>query len=226
MTRTFEYLPLHATKTTVKGKLTLNSSELGSYQYELHLNATPPAPEPPKHFTCHLGSSQQLQCKVHNYAKGRAEYTCKIRDAAGGNVDSPDFHVEKSVTASGLEVIVDVTFEPSHLGDSQVTLSLSSESGGDYTIPLFGHCLPPRPEGPYTVKAGQTITIPFKNVFSHTMQFSYSVNSSAFSVKALETLKARKTCNMQVSLNTWHTHMYTHSCTHMYTYTHTHTGCV
>lgn len=204
MTRTFEYLPLHATKTTIKGKLTLNSSELGSYQYELYLNATPPAPEAPKHFTCHLGSSQQLQCKVHNYAKGRAEYACKVKDAAGGNVDCADFHVEKSVTASGMEVVVEVTFEPSHLGDSQATLFLSSDSGGDYTVPLYGHCLPPRPEGPYSVKAGQTIAIPFKNVFPQTVQFSYSVNSPAFSVKASETLKARKMCNMQVSSNNAH----------------------
>ena len=200
MTRTFEYLPLQAGET--RGKLTLSSSELGSYQYELHLTATPPSPEPPVHLTCHLGNSQQRPCKVPNYAKGaRVEYNCKIRDTNDG--DSTDFHVEKSVTASGTEVVVEVTFEPSRLGDTQATLFLSSHVGGDYAIPLHGHCLPPRPEGPYTVKAGQTIGIPFKNVFPQTMQFSYTCNNPTFSVKAAETLKARKTCNMQVN------HMYT-----------------
>lgn len=113
-------------------------------------------------------------------------------------VDSTDFHVEKSITASGTEAVIEVLFEPPHLGDSQATLSLSSTQGGDYTIPLFGHCLPPRPQGPYTLKVGQSISIPFKNVFPQTMQFSYSINSPAFSVRAPETLKARKTCNMQV----------------------------
>ena len=183
------------------GKVTFSSSELGSYQYELHLIATPPTPEPPIHFTCHLGSNQQQQCKVYNHGKGtRVDYNCKIRDSSGENVDNTDFHVDKSVTASGTEVLVDVTFEPSHLGDSQATLFLTSSSGGDYTIPLVGHCLPPRPEGPFTIKAGQTINIPFKNVFPQTMQYTYSVNSPVFSVKALETVKARKTCNMQVQV--------------------------
>ena len=73
----FEYLPLRADSGTV-GKLTLTSSELGAYQYELHLVATPPSPEPPLHFTTPLGSSQQQQCRVSNYAKGRVEYTCKV----------------------------------------------------------------------------------------------------------------------------------------------------
>ena len=109
--------------------------------------------------------------------------------------------MEKSITASGTEAAIEVLFEPSRIGDSQATLSLSSTQGGDYTIPLFGHCLPPRPQGPYTLKVGQTISIPFKNVFPQTMQFSYSINSSAFSVRAPETLKAKKTCNMQVCNN-------------------------
>ena len=183
------------------GKLTFSSSELGVYQYELQLTATPPTPEPPTHFTCHLGKSKQLQCKVPNYAKGpRVEYSCKVRDGGEGS-ESSDFHVEKSVMASGAEVVVEVTFEPCHLGDSQATLYLSSSQGGDYTIPLLGHCLPPQPEGPHVVKAGQTITIPFKNVFPQTVQFSYSVNSPVFSVKATDTLKPRKTCNMQASVS-------------------------
>ena len=113
-------------------------------------------------------------------------------------VDSADFHVEKSIIASGAEAVIEVTFEPSHLGDSQTTLSLSSTLGGDYTIPLFGHCLAPCPQGPYTVKAGQTISLPFKNVFPQTMQFSYTLSTPAFSVRAPETMKAKKTCNMQV----------------------------
>ena len=183
------------------GKLIFTSSELGAYQYELHLTATPPTPEQPIHFTCHLGKSKQQQCKVPNYAKGtRVEYSCRIRDrASGDNSESSNFHVDKSIMASGTEVIIEVNFEPSHVGDFQATLFLSSSQGGDYTVPLFGHCLPPRPEGPHIVKAGQTITIPFKNVFPQTMQFSYSVNSPLFSVKAADTIKPRKTCNMQAS---------------------------
>lgn len=132
--------------------------------------------------------------------------------------------MEKSITASGTEAAIEVLFEPSRLGDSQATLSLSSNQGGDYTIPLFGHCLPPRPQGPYTLKVGQTISIPFKNVFPQTMQFSYSINSPAFSVRAPETLKAKKPCNMQVYANLplciyflheisrWKTYLHVYTC--------------
>jgi len=66
-------------------------------------------------------------------------------------LDHCDYHVEKTVTAaastgSGTEVTVDVTFEPSSIGDTRALLSLSSAVGGDYTFPLTGVCLPPKPQ--------------------------------------------------------------------------------
>lgn len=81
-------------------------------------------------------------------------------------VDSSDFHVERSITIAGsTEAAVEVTFEPSHLGDTQSTLTITSSSGGDYTVPLSGHCLAPKPQGPYVIKAGGSIHIPFKNIY-------------------------------------------------------------
>ena len=73
----FEYLPLKVGESTAK--LSLQSSDLGVYQYELHLVATPPPPERVYHFTTHLGSSHQQHCSFVSYAKGRTEYTCKVR---------------------------------------------------------------------------------------------------------------------------------------------------
>ncbi len=112
-------------------------------------------------------------------------------------MDSSDFHVERTITtsyagSSGTEATMDVVFEPSHFGDIQATLSISSPAGGDYTIPLYGHCLVPRPQGPFTVKAGSSVSIPFKNVFSQTTQFAFVVDSPAFSVRASDNLKPRK----------------------------------
>jgi len=112
-------------------------------------------------------------------------------------VDSSDFHVEKTTTVSSVEV----TFEPSHLGDTPATLTISSPSAGDYTIPLYGHCLIPKPQGPFTIKAGSSISIPFKNAFTQVTQFSFSVDNPAFVVKASDTLKPRKTYNILVSYN-------------------------
>ena len=74
---TFEYLPLKVGETT--GKLTLQSPELGAYNYELVLTATPPAPERTVHFTTSLGNYQPLPCHFTSYSKGRTEYTCKVR---------------------------------------------------------------------------------------------------------------------------------------------------
>ena len=72
----FEYLPLKVGEST--GKLSLQSSDLGVYQYELHLTATPPPPERQVHFTTHFGLNHQQQCGFVSYAKGRTEYTCKV----------------------------------------------------------------------------------------------------------------------------------------------------
>lgn len=72
----FEYLPLKVGEST--GKLSLQSSDLGVYQYELHLMAMPPLPERLFHFTTHLGINDQQQCGFLSYAKGRTEYTCKV----------------------------------------------------------------------------------------------------------------------------------------------------
>ena len=71
----FEYLPLKVGESTAK--LSLQSSDLGVYQYELHLVATPSPPERLFHFTTHLGLSHQQHCGFVSYAKGRTEYTCK-----------------------------------------------------------------------------------------------------------------------------------------------------
>ena len=60
--------------------------------------------------------------------------------------------MDKSVTAaaasqgSPTDVTVDVTFEPSSVGDTRAVLLVSSSAGGDYMFPLTGVCLPPKPQ--------------------------------------------------------------------------------
>ena len=121
-------------------------------------------------------------------------------------LDNPDFHVDRSVQApsagaagGGAEVGVEVQFEPSHLGDTKATLLVSSATGGDYSIPLFGHCLAPKPQGPFAIRAGASINIPFKNVFAQPTHFVFHVDNPAFTVKATDTLKAKKTYHILVS---------------------------
>ena len=67
-------------------------------------------------------------------------------------LDHGDYHVDKTVSAaaaaagSATDVTVDVTFEPSSVGDSRTVLCVSSSVGADYVFPLCGVCLPPKPQ--------------------------------------------------------------------------------
>lgn len=119
-------------------------------------------------------------------------------------MDNADFHVDKLVMAApgsqgGSEVSVDVTYEPIQLGESRAVLSLSSPLGGDYTIPLFGSALAPKPQGPIQIRAGSSISIPFKNVFLQPTTFSFQTEPPAFTVKQCEAVRPKKTHHISVS---------------------------
>ena len=98
--------------------------------------------------------------------------------------------MEKSINvasagSSGTEASIEVTFEPSHLGDTQAILTISSPTGGDYTIPLHGHCLVPKPQGPFVIKAGATTSVSFKNVFGQVTQFNFAVTARQLERKVM-----------------------------------------
>ncbi|XP_065674973.1 hydrocephalus-inducing protein homolog isoform X5 [Hydra vulgaris] len=193
---TFEYLPLKSGTTT--GRLNLQSFDLGVYIYDLNLIANSALPERAVHFTAALGVSQVQTCKFINYARTRTEYSVKV--------DSSDFIVDKTVNApsslgGGTEVSLDVTYEPSRLGNSETTLILTSTVGGEYVFPLFGHCLLPKPQGPFTVKANGSTQIPFKNIFSQTISFTFYLDNPLFSTKSGEVIKPKKSYNIVVSFN-------------------------
>ncbi|XP_072492710.1 hydrocephalus-inducing protein homolog isoform X2 [Notamacropus eugenii] len=193
-TVTFDFQPLKAGETV--GRLNLHQSDLGTYQYELNLKAIPGRPEKPVYFQAALGSSQSVNAKFINYTRQKTEYSCKT--------DNQDFHVEKLVYAppgaqGGSEVNVEVNFEPSQLGEIRGMLYLSSVTGGEYTIPLIGLAQYPKPQGPIQIRAGSSTIIPFKNVFYHQMSYSFIVESSAFIVKAIDTVRSKKINNITVS---------------------------
>lgn len=62
---------------------------------------------------------------------------------------------------------------------------------GEYECPLTARGLPPRPQGPIDIAKGGG-SIPFKNVFPAAAEFTYVVDNPAFSVRAGETLPAKK----------------------------------
>jgi hydrocephalus-inducing protein len=49
----------------------------------------------------------------------------------------------------GTDVAVDVTFEPSQLGEHKGILTISSPTSGEYIFPLYGTCVAAKPQGPF-----------------------------------------------------------------------------
>ncbi|KAL0967857.1 hypothetical protein UPYG_G00258430 [Umbra pygmaea] len=189
----FEYQPLRVGESTAR--LTVQNGDLGFYHYELLLKALPAPHEKPLHFCAPLGSGQYISAKFRNYSRVKAEYACKT--------DSPDFIVEKSIIASagyqpGTDINLEVYFEPCQLGEVRGMLNVSSVIGGEYMFPLFGCCTPPKAQGPFLIRAGANVSIPFKNVFLQTTAFSFLVDNPAFTVKGVENIKPKKTHNILV----------------------------
>ncbi|XP_077975805.1 hydrocephalus-inducing protein homolog isoform X2 [Styela clava] len=193
----FEYQPLKAGE--FSGKLILTNSELGSYMYDLALKAMTAGPEKTTYFNAGLGTNQTITIRFQNYARQKTDYICKI--------DNSEYSCEKTLTSapassgSGTEVVLDVLFEPVILGESRATLTVSSSVGGEYIFPLIGRCTPPRPQGPFVVRAKSSVSVPFKNVFPTTTVFTFQVDNPLFSVKPGEPIRSKKTHNISVTFD-------------------------
>ncbi|XP_078257666.1 hydrocephalus-inducing protein homolog [Rhinoraja longicauda] len=184
---TFEYQPLRVGESSIR--LTLNNNDLGIYQYDLLLKAMPAGHERPVYFRTTFGNCQVLGAKFINFSRQKLEYHCKIENS--------EFLVDKSITVppaspGGTEVSVEVTYEPLQLGKSRAILHIVSNTGGKYSIPLYGLCLPAKPQGPFSIRSGFTTSIPFKNIFPQVMTFSFQTDNPMFVCKPNETLRGKK----------------------------------
>lgn len=104
----------------------------------------------------------------------------------------------------GSEVSLEVTYEPIQLGESCTVLHIFSPIGGEYTIPLFGSAMAPKPQGPIQIRAGSSVSIPFKNVFLQPTTFSFQTDHAAFVVKPCEPVRSKKTHYISVSYEAPH----------------------
>jgi hydrocephalus-inducing protein len=91
-----EFLPLHVKE--AMAKLSFSSNELGLYHYELRLVSTHPNPERNLQFKVGLGGSQMLTFRFLSFSKVKTEFNCRI--------DSPDFTVEKTISAPAGESFI------------------------------------------------------------------------------------------------------------------------
>ncbi|EKX37002.1 hypothetical protein GUITHDRAFT_78541 [Guillardia theta CCMP2712] len=160
-------------------KVTFSSQELGDFVFELKLIATPASADKSMQMKASLGGSHKATFRFLHFLKSAATYQC--------HADDPAFSVPTTISApaateeTGVEVEVEVTFEPSKLGECNAKLTLQSDEAGEYLCILNGHGLPPNPQGPFDV-AG-TLKLEFKNPFLDQESFELKTDSPAFSLK-------------------------------------------
>jgi len=185
----FEFLPLFVREK--QAQLTLSSADLGNNTYMLSLVSTDPAPCPTEEFETPLGSTEMRTIKVMNMAPSRGE-RAKYKIAISSNAFK--FKSAGDTVSPGNDNIIKVpiSFEPGQLGVVRATMTLNSATGGQFDIPLVGNCLNPVPAGPFTIKAGGKVTIPFKNVLDETCKYVYVVSNNQFTAKDSEDWKPKE----------------------------------
>ena len=192
------YRPLLVGEETCPASFTC--AELGDYKYTLRLRGTPPPLDNSISFSVSLGAKQVLPFRFMHYLNAKAEYTCKFE----GGTDSP-FEVETSrvvafaAGAEGIEQEVEVSFEPSRLGEIfRDTLVVSSSSGGEYRCVVTGRCTQPQPQGPIEIKGGSG-TVAFKNIFAKEVVFKLRVDNPCFQVNETEKIASKHSKSIAIS---------------------------
>ena len=79
----------------------------------------------------------------------KAEYKCSFRNKGVAGFDSKlPVVAAPAATSDGVDVPVELVFEPSSVGEFRDVLVLSSATAGEYECPVTGRCVPPKPQGP------------------------------------------------------------------------------
>ena len=97
--------------------------------------------------------------RFQHWLAEKTEYKAAFRGKTSGAFEcKPSTVAAAPAGPDGQELQVEVTFEPSSIGDDyHDTLVVSSITGGEYECQVNGVCLPPKPSGPFeVVKVMQT----------------------------------------------------------------------
>ncbi|KAL3657260.1 hypothetical protein V7S43_017769 [Phytophthora oleae] len=172
-----EYRPILHSETPTEDKLTISFVELGEYTYNLVLTTLAVGPERILYFKAPLGGSQTQAFTFTSYAEATAELSCSVHDPTSFSVPET-CKVEGSSSWEGKHESILIKFEPEAIGDFRDTLTLFSDTVGQYKCTLQGLSVPPLPQGPYVFST--TKDIEFKNVFSTPQDFEIMVDNPRF----------------------------------------------
>jgi hydrocephalus-inducing protein len=181
-----EFRPLVPTPQPTEHLLIISTKELGTFKYKLLLKSTPPLLKQILRFDVPLGSMQTEQFVFHAYNEAKSDFIC--------TVTKPDFFtVQKSLVVdavsdgwAGNDIRLPIVFEPTEIGEVRDTLTVISPVGGSYVCELVANCIAPMPQGPFNFVQGgvMSMDIPFRNCFTSTCSWSFTVDHDAFRVAA------------------------------------------
>ncbi|EEY70141.1 uncharacterized protein PITG_19203 [Phytophthora infestans T30-4] len=172
-----EYRPTLHSETPTEDRLTISFVELGEYTYNLVLRTLSVGPERILYFKAPLGGSQTQAFPFTSYAVATAELSCSVQDPTSFSVPAT-WKVEGPSSWEGKAESILVKFEPEAIGELRDTLTLFSNTIGEYKCTLQGLSVPPLPQGPYVFLTTQDIE--FKNVFSTPKEFEIMVDNPRF----------------------------------------------
>ena len=180
-----EYRPLKPTAQPTEHLLTIMTKELGTCKYKVVVKATPPLLKQVLRFDAPLGSMQSESFLFHTYNLANCNYTCSVKKPESFTVQSSLSVGPVSAGWEGEDARLNVVFEPTVIGEVRDTLTVASPEGGEYLCELIGNCTAPMPQGPYNMVQGAgAVDIPFRNCFSASTTWTFSVDSTAFRIAA------------------------------------------
>lgn len=193
------YRPLLVGESTAS--LSFECAELGVFAYEVALQGVPTGPETGLAFGVPLGSSEVQSFRFRHWLPEKADYTCRFRNGGANGC----FAVQSTVSAppaeggGGVEVEVEVTFEPTTISENFTDLLLVEHAtGGKFECPVKGRAEGPRPQGPVEF-AGANAAVAHKNVFLQDATFHFSCDNPAFTVKPSELIKSKQSVNVAIA---------------------------
>lgn len=91
--------------------------------------------------------------RFQHWLAEKTDYKASFRGKSSGAFEcKPSTVAAAPAGPDGLELQIEVTFEPSSMGDNyHETLLVGSATGGEYECQVNGRCLPPKPSGPFEI---------------------------------------------------------------------------
>ena len=170
-------------------EVVLKNPVLGEFKYMLTLKGIAQTSHRSLAFKCSLGQDQMQVFKFTHFMKKAVTYQVKVERADGNGVC--DFKIDGQPTIAapaadsfkGVELQLNIKYEPFTIGDSRGVLRLTSAEGIEYSCMLFGRSSAPQPQGPIKCPTGaKPAGIDFKNPLNEKSEFLVTFDNPNFSL--------------------------------------------